>query len=97
MSKTSTTEPGSADFKRGYVCAVANLVNMHSDHVAARDMLGCIGTVDWLRIDALDRQTLSAAGLIEFWCPNDVVGDRVCAQCYGKPGGCFMRPERTHD
>lgn len=53
------------EFTRGFVCAVANLVKMHDEPTIAKDLLRCIGNVDWKTIDRYDRDILRRAGLLK--------------------------------
>jgi hypothetical protein len=47
-------------FQQGYVCACANLLNMHGDSTLVRDLVQGYGPIDWATIDPYDRETLAA-------------------------------------
>lgn len=51
---------------KGYVCAVANMLNQHGCDTIAKDCLNSIGpaTVDWSMINPCDVETLKKYDLI---------------------------------
>ena len=51
-------------FEQGYVCAVATMLSQHGDSVCAKDMLGCMGNIDWSKIDEYDREIIKEYGLL---------------------------------
>jgi hypothetical protein len=59
----TTPEEGAAEFTRGYVCAVANLIRLHDQPEMARDLLREILPVDWRTIAEYDRAVLRKEGL----------------------------------
>jgi hypothetical protein len=48
----------SAQFERGYVCAVAEIIRTHGEDVVAKDVLRGILPINWRNIDEYDRKTL---------------------------------------
>lgn len=52
-------------FEAGYVCAVANILNLHGEEVIARDVLRGNTPDDWRHINREDIETLVEHGLIE--------------------------------
>lgn len=53
------------DFTKGYICAVANIINTHGNTQIAKDVLGANVPDDWSVIDELDVTTLRHAGVIK--------------------------------
>ncbi len=52
-------------FEQGYVCAVATLLRMHGSEVEAKELLACMGSIDWKSIDEYDREIIKKHGLIK--------------------------------
>ena len=55
-----------SEFEQGYICAVATLQRAHGETTYAKDLLRCLGEVNWqtIEIDPFDRAPLEQAGLI---------------------------------
>jgi len=49
-----------AQFERGYVCAVAEIIRTHGEDVVAKDVLRGILPVNWRNIDEYDREALKS-------------------------------------
>lgn len=62
--KPRTTKT-TTEFCKGYICAVSTLLRQHGKDTYAKDLLGCIGLVDWRKIPEYDREPLRKAGLIK--------------------------------
>lgn len=45
-------------FDQGYVCAVANIMNLHGEETVAREVLNANRPKDWSIIDELDMKSL---------------------------------------
>jgi hypothetical protein len=51
-------------FMQGYVCAVAQLVDLYDQPTMAEELLRALGEVDWSVIDEADLEPLRKAGLV---------------------------------
>jgi hypothetical protein len=47
-----------AQFERGYVCAVAEIIRTHDEGVVAKDVLRGMLPINWRNIDEYDRKAL---------------------------------------
>jgi hypothetical protein len=50
-------------FEQGYVCAVAQIVQLHGETTIAKDVLAAAGKIDWSQVDGYDSEILQKAGL----------------------------------
>jgi hypothetical protein len=55
---STSKRSGSKDFRNGYYCAVATLIQTHGEHVQAEDVLRAYGPVDMRGVDEFDAKLL---------------------------------------